>query len=237
MNRLYSRCFASAFSLSCAAIFFTAADVSADTIFESGTLGPTGIPYSGLGGGTAPGSSGVTPDVFSGVRFELSDPVLTSRVGGHFVADPRLDSTSFFGAIVRLESGTDFPNSGDLSTSDVVGATLLTFPHPSAEVFGNLAVRLNPGWYALVFGSGLFGATGGGAAVLNNPDIGSPTYFGHQPSSGWFEISPPHGPFENFRLVVEGIVVPEPSSVTTSLLLVAFFVPLSTSKRSVNQAA
>lgn len=195
---------------------------SANILFESGTLGPTGIPYSGLGGGTAPGSSGVLPEVFSGVRFQLSDPVLTSRIGGHFVADPRLGSTSFFGAIVRLESGTDFPDSGNLSTPDVVDATLLTFPHPSAEVFGDLEVRLDPGWHALVFGSGLFGATGGGAAVLNNPDIGSPMYFGHQPSSSWFEISPPHGPFENFRLVLEGIVVPEPSSFATTLLLVAF---------------
>lgn len=189
----------------------------ADVLFESGTLGPTGIPYGGLGGGTAPGSSGVTPDVFSGVRFELSALAQTTRVGGHFVADPRIATTSFFGAIIRLDDGTDFPDSGDLSTADVVGATVLAFPHPSAEVFSDLEVTLDPGWYALVFGSGLFGASGIGAAVLNNPDVGNPSYIAFQPccASEWGNLSPV---FRNSRLVVEGNVIPEPPAVAIWLI-------------------
>jgi hypothetical protein len=103
-----------------------------------------------------------------------------------------------------------------------VGVTTLTFPEPSAEVFGNLQLRLDPGWYALVFGSGLFGATGRGAAVLNNPDIGDPSYIAFQPGPGfgWDNLS---SLFRNFRFVVEGRVVPEPSAsgfaFTVSLLL------------------
>jgi hypothetical protein len=211
MNRLFSCCFATAFLSSCAAIFVTAADVSADTVFESGTLGPTGIAFGAPGSGTAPGSSGVNPDVFSGVRFQLLQPVRTTRVGGHFVHDSRTSNT-FFGAIVTLDSATDFPNSVDLSTPDVVGHTMLTFPDPSAEVFGDLEVFLDPGWHALVFGSGLFGAAGSGAAVLNNPDIGNPSYIAVQPCCGseWINLSPV---FRNFRLVVEGKIVPEPSTL------------------------
>jgi hypothetical protein len=184
---------------------------TAEVIFESGTLGPTGIAFGTPGSGTAPGSSGVNPDVFSGVRFQIVEPVVTTRIGGHFVHDPREDDT-FFGAIVRLDSATDFPDSGDLSTPDVVGATLLAFPHPSDEVYGDLQVQLDPGWFALVFGSGLFGASGSGAAVLNNPDIGSPSYIAYQTGSGWLELSTLPGPFQNYRLVVEGFVIPEPSA-------------------------
>lgn len=198
---------------------------SAATLFESGTLGPTGIFINDIGGGTEPGGAVVSNLVFNGVRFELTQPAVTSRVGGHFVADPPR-GTSFFGAIVRLDNEMDFPNSDDLSTPDVLGATLLTFPNPSSEVFGELAVRLDPGWYALIFGSGLFGATGRGGALLNNPDIGTPDYIGHQPGFGWYDYSGLPGPFQNFRLVVEGNVVPEPSSIATVLVAVAFLLRL-----------
>jgi len=198
----------------------TTTDTAADIIFESGTLGPTGISFGDAGSGTAPGGSGVTANVFSGVRFQLSKPVKITRVGGHFVDDTRTDST-FFGALARLESDTDFPDSGDLSTPDVVGETTLAFPDPSTEVFGDLELLLEPGWYALVFGSGLFGATGSGAAVLNNPDIRSPSYIAHQTGSGWLELSTLPGPFRNFRLVVEGIVIPEPSSLALVLLTIS----------------
>ena len=40
---------------------------------------------------------------------------------------------------------------------------LFSIPEPSAEIFGSLSLSLDPGWYALIFGSGLFGATGDGA--------------------------------------------------------------------------
>ena len=175
---------------------------AASVIFESGTLGPTGLTFDDFGGGMPEPSGAFVSDFnFTGVRFELSQPVVTTRIGGHFVIDPGHDD-SFFGAIVRLDHATDFPNSGDLATPDVLGETLLAFPDASTEVFGDLALSLEPGWYALVFGSGLFGATGQGGAIGNNPDIGSPTYIAHQMGSAWFDISPPNGPFNDFRLVV-----------------------------------
>jgi hypothetical protein len=201
------------------------ADISfADVLFESGTLGPTGIFIDQImGDGIHPGGAVVSPVVFDGVRFELTQGALTTSVGGHFVGYPSGDK-SLFAAIVRLDNGTDFPNSGDLSTPDVLGHALLAFPNPSAEVFGGLNVHLDPGWYALVFGSGLFGATGRGAALLNNPDIGAPTYFAYEPGIGWFDTSAPNGPFQNYRLAVDGNFVPEPNSAM--LVLVAVVVIL-----------
>jgi len=215
MNRfpLGSRSFLAVLVLTVA---FAPTVVPAATIFESGTLGPTGIPFSDLGG-TVPGTN-IKDTVFAGVRFQLNQPVVTSQIGGHFVAT---SSGNFFGAIVELDDENDFPNSEDLTTPDVLGATLLTFPVPSAEVFGNLSLSLDPGWYALVFGSGLFGATTNGGAVRNGTDIGDPTYIGHQPGatpSGWFNLAGLPTMFDNHRFVIKGSIVPEPSSASLFLL-------------------
>jgi hypothetical protein len=186
---------------------------SAEIIYESGSLGPTGIPQGVVD------AANVNGFVFNGVRFNLTSPVVTSQVGGHFVGSVGTTDT-LFGAIVKLVDENDFPDSRDLSTPDVLGSTTLAFPEPSAEVFGNLSLALDPGWYALVFGSGLFGATGDGAMPLNNPDIGNPTYIGLQPGgvSGWGDLLNPI--FQNYRFVVRGEIVPETSSI--ALLLFGF---------------
>lgn len=185
---------------------------SAAILYESGTLGPTGIPRNEIAGG-----SNVNPVVFVGARFHLDQPVNTSQVGGHFVRNTGANG-SFFGAIIALENENDFPDSGNLSTPDVVGATLLTFPEPSNEVFGTLAKPLPPGWYAIVFGSGLFDATGSGVALNNGLDIGEPEYIGWQPGAvnGWGNLINPI--FRNFRFVIQGHIVPEPATVVLALV-------------------
>lgn len=130
-------------------------------LYESAALGPTG------------GNTGFNVDSqFLGVRFQVNSPVVTTEIGGHFSG-----SGNFFGAIVQLSDFSDFPDSLDLSTSDVLGHALLTFPALSAEVTADLSVDVAPGTYGLVFGSVLFGATGAGVANSNNNDIGSPSWF------------------------------------------------------------
>ena len=183
----------------------------AGTIFESGTLGPTGLPQGSVA------ATNITPSVFTGVRFQLTQPAITTQVGGHFV--DRTDGT-FFGAIVALDDENDFPDSGDLSTPDVLGAAVLTFPVPSAEVFGDITVSLDPGWHALVFGSGLFGSSGGGAAPQNNPDIGDPVYIAYQPWIGWFDLAGGPLTFENHRFVINGNLIPEPSGAVLALIAI-----------------
>ncbi len=185
----------------------------AATIFESGTLGPTGIPQGSVA------ATNISPYVYTGVRFELTQPAITTQIGGHFVDTA---GGSFFGAIIKLDGSDDFPDSGDLSTADVLGSTDLTFPVPSDEIFGNLSLSLDPGWYALVFGSGLFGTNGDGAAPRNNPDIGNPTYIGFQPLSGigWVDIT---GPFSDHRFLVHGELTPEPMTIVLGTLSIIFY--------------
>ena len=200
----------------------TAADTRADILFESGTLGPTGVTYDDLLADTV-GGTRIADVVFTGVRFELSQPVRTTHIGAHVLQRPGSNPNgdgSFFGAIIALDNENDFPNSGDLSTSDFLGSALLAFPDPSAEVFSDLSLRLEPGWYALVFGSALFGATANGAALRNNPDIGEPAYIAWQPHTSWFNLSDLSDAIEfvDHRFVVRGSVVPEPISIGSTLI-------------------
>jgi hypothetical protein len=212
------------------ALVLTAIDVRGEVLFESGTLGPTGVPWSQLTSGDVPGSV-ISPTVFTGVRFRLDESAITTQMGGHFGSPA---NGTFFAAVVALNSGSDFPDSGDLTSSDVLGETLLTFPGPSAEVFSEIHLSLDPGWYALVFGSGLFGASGSGGALANNPDIGNPSYIAFQPLSGipWLDL----GTFiTDLRFVVKGRIIPEPS--ISALLISASLFFLSSRARIARRSA
>lgn len=188
----------------------TATHATAATIFESGKLGPTGIAQGFVA------ATNVNQFVYPGVRFQLTQPAITSHIGGHFVSQ---SNGTFFGAIVKLDNDSDYPNSANLSTPDVLGTATLAFPTTSEEVYGGLILSLDPGWYALVFGSGLFGTSGDGAAPRNNPDIGDPAYIGYGPNLGWFNLDILQTSFDNHRFVVRGTVVPEPGTLTTVLFL------------------
>jgi hypothetical protein len=172
-----------------------AARSGAAPIYESATLGSIGQ------------SSGLIVDAgqFLGVRFEVTATVQTGSIGGHFY-DSGFPG-GFFAAIVTLTGPADFPDSSDLSTSDVLGSTLL-LPPPrflSDDVFADLELTLTPGWYAMIFGSDLFGATGRGAAPSSNTDIGSPSYFYRKDTGGYVD-----GLLSDLRFVLNP--VPEPSS-------------------------
>jgi len=195
--------------------------VAGATLFESGTVGTTDISWQDVSGQVVLGEN-VNSHAFNGVRFELTQPVVSTQVGGHFVGSN--SNTTFFAAIIELDNASDSPDSVDLSTPDVLGTTLLTAPQLSDEISGNLSLALDPGWYALVFGSGLFGANGAGAALLNNSDIGTPDYIGFLTGFGWGERLP------GKRFFVNGNVVPEPISIVlasiSSLFLLARRMPI-----------
>jgi hypothetical protein len=85
-------------------------------------------------------------------------------IGGKFTpGPPPTGNNEIFGAIVRVNSQSDKP---DLS-SNLLGSTLITLPtgQDVENVSGPLSLTLTPGWYALVFGTGQFGATGQAIAV------------------------------------------------------------------------
>jgi hypothetical protein len=196
---------------------YAAPVASAASIFESASLGQTGITAEQVRTQEVFGTH-VSEEVFGGARFQVTKSWQVTRIGGHFVGRA---NDSFFGAIVRLSNSADFPDSSNLSTPDVLGVTNLEFSDPSAEVFGNIAVTLQPGWHAVVFGSGLFGATGSGAAVFNGVDVGSPAYIGWQPgSTGWWELP---DFFDHHRYIIEGTVVPEPFAAPLAMAMIVLF--------------
>lgn len=206
------------------------------SVFSTGSLGLTGITKEQALDGVVPASNVVWFN-YVGARFQVSETSLITEVGGHFVGGFQQDS--FFGAIIRLDSATDFPDSGDLSSTDVIGVAHLSFPHPSDEIFGELSVKLEPGWYAVVFGSALFQTDGRGGAVRNGEDIGLPSYINWQPSNGWFNLTDLG--FEglgNLRLVVKGRVIPEPAApVTVTAIVLSQLLFGSRRRRNILNAA
>ena len=197
-----------------ATCFSAARCVDATTIYEAGLIGPTGVSIQQLYAQTVKGAN-VTDGVFSGVRFELTTPARVSAIGGHFAGT--IDQSGIFGALVALAGPADFPDSPDLSTADVLATALLTVSTPSSEAVGAIDVALTPGWYALAFGSGLFGANGEAAAVLNGVDLGNPTYIGWSRNSvtEWYVLDQY---FRNFRFVAYGEFIPEPHAKLLLLL-------------------
>lgn len=186
-----------------------AKNASPAIIYESGTLGPIGITNEQLLNQSIPGSN-VDPTNYVGARFEVHENWTVTAIGGHFARG--FADSPFFGVIVRLSDEIDFPDSDDLSTPDVLVVTHLSFPDPSAEVFGEISTTLVPGWYAVIFGTGLFQTNDWGTAVRNGQDIGTPSYIIWQPSRRWFNVADMgFGGLPNHRFVVVGNPVPEPS--------------------------
>lgn len=172
-----------------------------------------------------PGGSSVFDRQFLGARFFVSEPTETTRIGGHFT-----NTLDIFGAVVRLSSAADFPDSADLSTTDVLGAARIFSWSPPFNTGTNifsapLSVDLQPGWYALVFGSGLFGtqlSSWGGSMPTEHQRLGHPRFFisaGLDPGSTYRNWSVPAG-FSPL-MFVEGTATPAPVPEPATLALLA----------------
>ena len=136
------------------------------------------------------------------------------HIGGHLSGSAGRD---IFGAIVALMSPNALPSGSPFNPGEVLAFTTFTTPSPSTDVLTPLSVTLAPGTYGLVFGSGLFGATGDSAMPNNNSDIpGSASYFTWVAGTGpWRNVVPPSA---NIRFVVTGTPgpgapIPEPGTL------------------------
>jgi hypothetical protein len=191
-----------------AAVLIAAQPAAADPfqIFATGQPGPTGQTR-----GYVTGAMG-----FTGVRIFVPSTVVTQSIGGHFAS---LQGSDLFGAIVALTDPFDLPDSEELTTPDVLGATRVIIsatgePVGSRIVSAPIEMTLTPGWYGLVFGAGLFGATGTGLFVFDN----FPHALQHIFANGGVERQ--GLPFQNGVLgqgrlyaFVEARPVPEPSTI------------------------
>ena len=163
-------------------------------VFESATTGGSGSPR----------RLGISSNQFLGVRFEVTETSTITGIG----LNQMNGSGQIFGAIVALSSATDFPDSSSLTTSDVVNSALISVGVQQGEYSSNLSSVLEPGWYAVLFGSGLFGATGWGEAPGNDTDIGTPSYLFRDGAGTYFNGT------DRLRYFVEGLV--ESPGVSTS---------------------
>jgi hypothetical protein len=136
--------------------------IGQEVVLESAMLGATGH-ISG---------SSVTNAQFIGWRFQIDVPLDVDHIGGHLEGDPFTPGT-LFAALVRLDSITSIPHGAPFTEDELIATTTFLPPFPSDEVTVPFVAALQPGSYTLVFGAGMFGATGlGGMPNFNDqPDI------------------------------------------------------------------
>ncbi len=136
---------------------------SADaTIYESATYVPVSGGYSGFL---------VTSDFWQGAAFTTTETHHVTALGGHIRGDYGGDP--LFLAI--------FPTDGSLppappNTDDAFFIQLVTPPTSPSDYSLPTDFMLPPGNWAVIFGSGMAGATGEGNMPQTNLEVGTPTY-------------------------------------------------------------
>jgi hypothetical protein len=152
---------------------------------------------------------------FLGARFTLESKALITGVGGHVKSyDPEQlpyppgfnGDRSLFVAIVPTVDSDSFP---DLALSQAVFVAVFDAPFNSVgpypfqvpETIIGTHLLLFPGDYVVIFGSGVFGATGSGWMPIAPTDLGTPRYI-FANNTGFYERS-----FQPARFVVEGFPV------------------------------
>ena len=171
--------------------------IFAAVIFESSTMGPPGQTSGTI----------VASNQFLGSRFHLDDPVNVTSIGGHL----RGSTGTMFGVIVPLATASALPTGSPFDGSELVSTTFAA-GSPSSHFLTPVSVTLPAGDYALIFGSGLFGATGSGVMPNVDTDLPGASYF------FWDAVNWRNGGFSSNRFVIEGDLVPAtPSASTWSL--------------------
>jgi hypothetical protein len=173
---------------------------NAEYLLESATLGETGF---------TSGSS-VTGIQYLAASFHNETAFEVTHIGGHMV----VQSGTAFGAIISLDDGEIIPPGVFLDSANVIAHTVFANIYsPSQEVRLPLSVVLEPGDYALVFGTNKFGASGEGGYFPNDdtssPLPGSTISYYTEGNSKWHPIQ-----FQNTRMTVEGHTIPEPGTLS-----------------------
>jgi hypothetical protein len=153
---------------------------------------------------------------FIAARFSISQNTQVDQIGGVLRLNAPLPPGNMllFGAIAAL-GPTGFPAGLPDSFTPLAVTTFTPAYSPTADTLVSLPVLLTPGDYAVIFGSGRFGATGQGFL----PRVGA-----DHPGNSFFvgEMGPPkrweNAQIVHQRLVVLGSTVPEPSALMLAML-------------------
>ncbi len=202
----------------CASALLAAASLvhpaQADTLFQTATPDPAAPAADNTlvlqGDGTTGGS------FFIGADFTVSSTTQVTSIGADF-ANTAQESTSgpngdgsIFGAIVQVDPVTGLPLQDVENLSSIALAAAVFTPTQDGDTTVSLPIVLAPGTYGLVFGSGLFNATGVADLLAGNDTVGSPSVFENQ--FGSFTQDPQD---TDVRLFVNA--VPEPASLAMLL--------------------
>ena len=117
-------------------------------------------------------------DEFYGARFQVTAPTDITSVGGHLWASE--PNAGLFAAIVRLDSGKALPKGSPFAEGEVVASGAYALQNGlSREYDFPLTVSLEPGFYGLVLGDGMFGDAAGGYGAVSTSisDAADSSYF------------------------------------------------------------
>jgi hypothetical protein len=157
-----------------------------------------------------------------GATFTVASATELTSVGFGY---GRYGGGTIFAAIVPVDPITGFPLADyDNLAATALVSTLINVPAVfdaalTGDVLAPLSYQLAPGTYAVVFGSGQFGATGVGPFTESDA-IGDPQLFQSFFGSAWEDFGS-----DDIRLLLNGDPVPEPMTIAlmlAGLLGVAF---------------
>jgi hypothetical protein len=157
------------------------------TLYQSSTLNPAALgednTFALQGDGTTAGDGFFGGSLFFGADFSVTQTVTISGIGAMF-ADTAQQSQSgsqgngsIFGAIVQVDPATGLPTQPVESLASIVLGHVVFTPVTDGDTTAPLSLVLQPGTYGVVFGSGLFGATGVADLLAGNNPVGSPSIF------------------------------------------------------------
>lgn len=172
--------------------------------------------------GTTNGGTSILSTQFLGARFELAIASHIDSIGGHFKGNVT-DDRSLFLALVGLDGPTALPSLADLSSPIAALSFVAPFndvgpyPYQVADTVLQVDLDLSAGTYALIVGSGLFGATGSGWMPVSGPIQVLPWFVARNAfiSDDFRNLN--EQPVR-FLITGEANKVPEPGSLTLALL-------------------
>lgn len=140
-----------------------------------------------------------------GAAFQIIQATDVTSIGGYF---SQYSTDSIFGAIVPLASLASVPSAG----VDSNALAHVVFTPVGTDQLVSMNVHLDPGFYGVVFGSGLWGTTGTSALVSGQDGANSQLFSGT--GTGWNTFAP-----ADMSIEVDGTVAPVPEPSESALLV------------------
>lgn len=163
------------------AAMITAVPAYADVgLFQTATTNPNAVSndvtFTIQGDGTTPNS------LFFGADFTLTQTTRISAIGAAFANTATTSSDGngneeIFGAIVSVDPTTGLPFQTIENLASITRGDAVFTPTTDGDTTVALPLLLGAGTYAVVFGSGLFGATGDADLLAGENIVNSPLVF------------------------------------------------------------